>query len=79
MWSVVVGVRVVAVVVVVVVVHRYDLGFITFRDTHNVGILVGVWISVAFVYFIDLQVGMPYYTSKCYMYMYFVLRIIFLW
>ena len=35
---------------------RYDLGFIQFRDTHNVGILVGVWLSVAFVYFIDLQV-----------------------
>lgn len=35
---------------------RYDLGFVTFRDTHNVGILVGVWLSVAFVYFIDLQV-----------------------
>ena len=36
---------------------RYDLGFVTFRDTHNVGILVGVWISVGFVYFIDLQVN----------------------
>ncbi|CAM9791736.1 unnamed protein product, partial [Hapterophycus canaliculatus] len=35
---------------------RYDLGFISFRDTHNVGVLAGVWLSVAFVYFIDLQV-----------------------
>ncbi|CAN0204492.1 unnamed protein product, partial [Laminaria digitata] len=35
---------------------RYDLGFVTFRDTHNIGILVGVWVSVGFVYFIDLQV-----------------------
>lgn len=35
---------------------RYDLGFVVFRDEHNVGILVGLWISVGFVYFIDLQV-----------------------
>ena len=37
---------------------RYDLGFVTFLDTHNIGILVGVWISVGFVYFIDLQVSL---------------------
>lgn len=35
---------------------RYDLGFVSFRDTHNVGVLAGVWLSVGFVYFIDLQV-----------------------
>lgn len=34
----------------------YDLGFVTFSDRHNMGVLVGLWISVGFVYFIDLQV-----------------------
>lgn len=34
----------------------YDLGFVTFNDSHNVGVLVGLWVSVGFVYFIDLQV-----------------------
>lgn len=34
----------------------YDLGFVTFSDRHNVGVLVGIWISVGFIYFIDLQV-----------------------
>lgn len=34
----------------------YDLGFVVFDDPHNIGVLVGLWISVGFVYFIDLQV-----------------------
>lgn len=34
----------------------YHLGFITIDDPHNVGILLGIWLSVGFIYFIDLQV-----------------------
>lgn len=35
---------------------KVDLIFATIDDEQNVGVLVGIWLSVAFVYFIDLQV-----------------------
>lgn len=44
---------------------RYDLGFVTFSDRHNIGILVGLWVAVGFVYFIDLQVGSIGWLADC--------------